>query len=1513
MTTNQPMPTEQPYLDRPPRIQPPLPIREIEIPPPPDKKGRSQGFVQLILPLMSIMGYSVMTVFGGRNILFMIPMALSVIGSISFSVYATLQEHKRIRELKTAYANRLRILRSEMESAHYEQRLYYEHTHPDMDTVSRIGLGEEQSRMGQRLWERRMNDHDFASLRLGIGDIPSQVVYSFKSGESLEDDPQLNEALQLAEDSQVIQQAPVIIPLRYYASEEEMAGGQRESATIYGRNSLGVSGETNQVIDVIRAFILQLSAFHAPTDFQIHVLGAPHAKDRWTWASWLPHTNTQQEYQGDRMCFEPPLQPDEDAKKTERMFPKRFLAQINKTLEERRLILEEDDSNEKTSAGNYPFLLLIVDNLPAVGGNIGTTDWLDSIVSEAAIASIFQQGQQVQAAIMFLVPENAKIPSECQSVYEIKVQKENYIFRYSEVGKNSPTYIGIADRIHEDEAEAFAKAIRDKRMRQSYGADLKTSVSILELFNTETVDGLKILEKWEQSKRKAKGNADWLRVSIGIRSGNDLHDIYFNQDYDGVHGMIAGTTGSGKSELLLTLIAGLAVTYDPSILNFVLVDYKGGSAFEPFRKLPHCVDIVTNLDGKAVDRMFVAIDAELRRRSKILADYNVKHIVEYREKGYHHKDPFPHLFIVVDEFAEMINENKEYKNRFDSITRLGRAIGVNLILATQRPSGVVSDQMRANMKLRICLRVETGDDSRELLGRGDAMFLPSGIPGRAYLQVGKDTPILIQVARAGGEYTLPSEADAVEDAPMEFGTYFDPKKKKATSNTNPETSSIVDVIVRETTALAANHSEKQHKPWPDPLPGILPLNHPIDATHLHTERNKLNNQIVLHPIIRAWLLLENGDTRVRERIDMWKQSNIVNWQIGDKSETQSVQNPLQATVGLIDIPSLAEQRILTLDLTQGPIILFGAGGWGKTTFLKTLLISLAATHSPDDLWIYVMDFARGGLEDLTDLPHLEEPIDVVEEGRVERLLRILANMLDERSTKIREVGSLIQYNARHPGQTLPAILVVIDNFAEFKETYENQLPQLTALIRDGRALGIYFVVTADQINAVPSKIYSLFTQRLSLKMADSADYQGIVGRAAHILTEVPGRGVISVDREPREFHIGVITEIQTNEKKQTTTISYQEDYNPFYTKIANLMRSEWNQPSPVTRVEVLSQHIELLDIYQTTKPLGFLAAAIGIRDIDRQTAWLELGGHCLVLGPPLSGKTSLLQSLILSFAERYSPDNLGMILIDPRRSLFDYRLIYPNAQNQLGALTHVLKTASEAEDLDTLQQYLQVELYPDIQQRVREHAAQLGVQNPFLDGNPQNRHLVIIIDNYDDMGDLERPRFIENLSDMVRKYRNRVHLIVCGTPELLRRRDAIIKRVETSRYALVLQSVETIRDMGGKVSYNLNNAELSVGRGLVFKSGRTQLFQAARFSVNTPDESYASVLDQYINQQNRNTERLGWYYRGSETLLNNTLLDKNVVIEHEQQSEEFEISDEAAAHREQLMKKFLKTNENRGN
>ncbi len=592
-------------------------------------------------------------------------------------------------------------------------------------------------------------------MRLGIGSSPSTVLYLPPQGEG-SDAPQLPDALKLAEDLTIVHDIAITIPLRPRIAQDTVGTnkadpvelGQKIPAT--GRYAIGVCGPDRKAVgNFVRAMLTNFTAFHSPNDARLYVVGSADCKPDWEWARWLPHCNTSRNEagRGDLLAFEP--------RKVRRIWD-----ELQSDLERRQLRSSEESAGDVT----LPFLVVVVDATSTTAQDTP----IGAVSTEAAVSILMTQGPFLGAAVIFMVPERDLVPSQCRAIIEGEAVEGKLSFRYAEIGLNTLRYDGVADTIDQKRADQeYARKLAPLAVRTTYGADLANAVSLMELFTIQEkeknaaapayqkVDDFPLLEWWRHT-RKSK-SSEWLQAPIGLMGGNKVRSLIFAADGDGVHGMIAGTTGSGKSELLLTLIVGMAMRYDPSVVNFVLADYKGGAAFDPFRPLPHAVDIVTSLQGLAGARTFTATKAEMNRRSAILAETKTKHIVDYRKRNMHvTREPFPFLFIIVDEFAEMVKENPEFKGKLDSITRLGRALGVSLILATQRPAGVVTDQMRANIKFRVCLRVETAEDSRELLKRSDAAFLPNNIPGRALLQVGNENVELMQVARAGGPYTGPT-------------------------------------------------------------------------------------------------------------------------------------------------------------------------------------------------------------------------------------------------------------------------------------------------------------------------------------------------------------------------------------------------------------------------------------------------------------------------------------------------------------------------------------------------------------------------------------------------------------------------------------------------------------------------------------------------------------------------------------------------------------------------------------
>jgi S-DNA-T family DNA segregation ATPase FtsK/SpoIIIE len=1416
------------YIDRPPRIEPELPSGSYNIPNPPDTELDAGRLLQeAFLPMIMVMGYFLATIFGqGRNMLMMIPMLLSIFGAVALAIYTHIQEQKKIDEAKAAYKRRISELRLKMESEHEQQRIYYFYNYPDPEKtlgmaadLERLAeLREEEIRSGTRLWERRPLDHDFMHLRLGVSTRQSTVVYKISENEKTES-PLMRDATRLAEDSRLLYEVPVTIPLYLQVDEtekkkvekkkQEDEDGEEETQAAKGitlRHSIGITGAApEKVYAYLRTMLVDFATFQSPQDTVLYVAGTSAARQNWRWAYALPHCKEADK--SETLHFEDDEKPGEN--EADRM--RQFWKNIRIILERRRMRLQDKESGAEVK---LPFLLMVVD----VRSPAPAWSCLHDLESEAAISTILMDGQLLGAGIIFLVPDRSKVPSRCLSVIEVDsdpMDETAAVFRYAETGFNSIRYVGSTKLVATQEAaREFSRHLEPVDIRRGFGASLAATVTLMEMLGVTSLDQLQDLarENWQRSMQPA--SADWLYTAVGLLSGDEPRVLTFSAKADGVHGIIAGSTGSGKSELLMTLIIGMALNFSPDVLNFVLVDYKGGSAFEPFKRLPHKVDIVTNLDQSATARVFASIIAELDRRQKLNTYTNSKDIVHYRKKGLNlepDRPPYPHLFIIIDEFAEMISGNAEYKAQLESITRLGRALGVTLILAAQRPVGV-TDQMRANIKFRICLRVETPDDSREVLRRSDAAFLPPGIPGRGYLQIGNENVELIQTAYTGGDYKGPQEENVAPNV-----IWLDrPRKSAAQSSTEPP--KLYDVIVEMLNSLSLQESKPQWRPWPEFLPNqtgstVLSLQTPLDTAYMGDADIEL---------LRAAEEEKVSGFALNEKASVfWEPDYVFKWE--GITWGRTAMRPL---IGIVDNPYQASQRPLLVNFPNGHAVVFGASGRGKTTFLRTIITSLALTHSPDELQIYILDFGGRALMILSDLPHIGAIITSEEEERVLRALRKVNDFIDYRQVLFSEakVNSLDSYNLAHPEKPLPAILVVIDNFAEFKEYYEGLMSPLISLVREARAYGVHFLFSADLPNALSNKLYSLITERFTLKLTDPSEYTEVVGRGVPAdLSAVPGRGYVRVGNLPLEFQTALTFNPTDGDADGLGKIS------KMCLRMKEIWGDNWKGEKP-SSVETLPLRYSLENlINQVEVPkVRRLHAVLGLDDRTLEPALLDIerqGPHMIVIGPPFSGKTTTLRTMLLSIASNYSPEEVMLVLIDYSRKL------WKGSETSLADLPQVVETIDELEQLD--------EFYENLSQECAD-----------FEVHPKRRKIMIFIDNYDaftEESSRKNMAFFEKTSALVRKYQTAgVNLIISGSLGITSATDDLRKIFTAPGFGIALKGADAVNRLNGKFPRSLAEVDLPMGRAFIVRSGMTSMLQLATPYANEDDTE--GSLDTWVKR-----------------------------------------------------------------
>lgn len=541
----------------------------------------------------------------------------------------------------------------------------------------------------------------------------------------------------------------------------------------------------------------------------------------------------------------------------------------------------------------------------------------------------------------------------------------------------------------------------------------------------------------------------------------------------GPHGLVAGTTGSGKSEIIQSYILSLAINFHPHEVAFLLIDYKGGGMANLFKDLVHLVGTITNLDGDEAMRALTSIKAELRKRQRLFGEHDVNHINQYHKlfKEGVATEPMPHLFIISDEFAELKSEQPDFMKELVSTARIGRSLGIHLILATQKPSGVVDDQIWSNSKFKLALKVQDRQDSNEILKTPDAADIT--LPGRAYLQVGNNEIYeLFQSAWSGATYDIEGDKLEVEDKTIyminDYGQLQAINKDlsgledEETKENQTELEAVIDHIESITTRLEI---EEVKRPWLPPLP-----------------ENVYQEDLVETDFRKLW----SDDAK-----------------------------EVELTLGLKDVPEEQYQGPMVLQLKKaGHIALIGSPGYGRTTFLHNIIFDVARHHRPDQAHMYLFDFGTNGLMPVTDIPHVADYFTVDQEDKIAKAIRKIHDIISERKRLLSQerVVNIEQYN-KETGNSIPNVFLIIDNYdtvkeSPFMEEYEEMMSKVT---REGLALGVYIVLSGSRSSAIKSAIFTNIKTRVALYLFENNELTNIIGSYKKGVKDVKGRAAINDD------------------------------------------------------------------------------------------------------------------------------------------------------------------------------------------------------------------------------------------------------------------------------------------------------------------------------------------------------------------------------------------------------------------
>lgn len=1091
-------PTDYPVYHRSPRIIYRLPEDTIKIKSPMTKPTSPDNQLAKVVvpPLIMVAMAILMSMFGGRNALMMLSMVGMSVTTVVFSITAYFRSKKeykiKLRERSKEYDRYLRDETAKLYQLSQKQTEALKYHYPNLTE-----LGKMIDQVNSRIYEKTAMHHDFLTYRLGSGTMPSSYKIGFED-DPFNKDELFAETRQMVDTYHQVDNVPVISDLMH--------------------GPVGIVGPRPLVIESLHAMALQIATLQSYHDVQFISIFPEAELDQWKWMRWLPHATLQGMNVRGFVYHERSRD--------------QILNSLYQILKDRENELKEQGQGSEQKIFMPHYIVFATHEELILDHTI--MEYLSKDISELGVSVVFVE------EVMQSLPEQVK------TVIDIADQNHGKIVIEQGVLKDTSF---IPDHFPVDfDKELVARQLGALDHQESLKNSIPTSVTFMEMYGKKRVEELQIAQRWQQNEPFKS-----LAVPLGLRGKDDIVKLDLHERAHGPHGLIAGTTGSGKSELVQSYILSLAVNFQPNDVGFLLIDYKGGGMANLFRNLPHLLGAITNLDGAQSMRALDSIKAELRRRQRLFGQFDVNHINAYQKlfKEGTATEPMPHLFLISDEFAELKTGQPEFMDELVSTARIGRSLGIHLILATQKPTGVVDDQIWSNSKFKISLKVQDVADSKEILKTPDAASIVE--PGRAYLQVGNNEIYeLFQSAWSGANYVPDAEKEQVDHtiyAINELGQYElltkDLSQDNQESDNQAATKTQLDTIIEYIEQYAKDNGIKRlPRPWLPPL----------------AERIFIDNI----------------------------QSYIENWQkpINPKFE-----------IGVVDIPSEQDQRPLTFDLTEDShTAIFGSAGYGKSTFLQTMVMQLARQNNPEQLTFYLLDFGTNGLLSLRDLPHVADIIRADETAKLTKYMKLISDEIKKRKRLLNKAGvaTLPQY-ATATGDKLPIIENVIDAFDAISNTkFEDQFREIAgAIAREGASLGIYLIISASARNSLRMQLSANIKTQMSLYLIDKDEISNIVGRTKMTVDDMPGRGLIKLD-EPRLFQTYLPAEgedsLQIIESVQAEAKDMDEAWTGNKPKEIPMVPDDLDYQGFFARQEVqqaIDNNIVPLGLdFQTTLPVG---------------------------------------------------------------------------------------------------------------------------------------------------------------------------------------------------------------------------------------------------------------------------------------------------------------------------------------
>ncbi len=1106
---------------RSPRIIRRLPDDNINIVMPSPKKEAKKGQLAKLLlpPIVMLAVTAIITISNPKGIYILMSIA-GVAVSMVVSVTSFINDKKDTKEENErrtkGYEQYLLNLRNKLNKLKNRNIDAITYNAPDIKEIENMILS-----FSDRIYERSIFDEDFLEISIGNGTISS----SFKIKE-------LNEKVEEKED-ELIEEARIIYNL--FSTIPNMPHTLNLKKT-----HLGIVGEKRHIHEQLNLFFIQTAFLQSYHDVEIiFVYDSIKYKDRFKWLYWLPHLKI-------HSINLTGVIGDEKTRD-------QVLGSLTKILKER----EVKQTEQKKEAVFAPHYIFVIDE--------------PTLIMDHSIMEYLQRNNaDLGFSVIYTSRQRGNIPENIKSVLILRDSKNGVLQLAYGIDVNTPLTLC---RMGNTNFELLSRNLAGVNHQKGVMSKIPETVTFFDLYGIKDIAELNVLKRWKENSAYKT-----LAVPLGFRSEGDIVELNLHEKAHGPHGLIAGTTGSGKSEIIQSYICSLATNYHPHEVGFLLIDYKGGGMAGLFKKLPHLLGTMTNLDGSQSLRAMASIKRELARRQEVFSSYGVNHINQYNKlfKMQKATQPIPHLFLISDEFAELKKEQPDFMAELISAARIGRSLGVHLILATQKPTGVVDDQIWSNSKFKLCLKVQNDADSNEILKTPDAASIT--LPGRAYLQVGNNEIYeLFQSAWSGAKIQIEGQKQVVDDRVYVINSLGQGMLLN-------EDLSIGEIKTADTTQLEVLISHiksiykdldcvQVEKPWLPPL------------------KEKLVSQYI----------------------------NITNYEFIKNGEIDA-----NIAIGVVDIPEKQVQQEYKIDfIKEGNLIVFSSAGFGKSTTLSTIMLSLAVKNNPKNIKFYVLDFGNAALIQMQSLPHTADYIMIDEIEKTEKLIKLLSGeMINRKKLFAKEKAANFKMYNEIAKEKIPAIFVVIDNYDVIKELGFEIEDFFTKLTRDGVGVGIFSIISATRLGAVKYATLNNFKLKIIHYMFDTTDVISLIGHPPYSIEEKKGAAYVKLE-DINLMQVYLPTEYIDD-------ISYSQN-------IANIVQT-LNNAFPNYKnsgIKMIPEELHYADLDQYGQIDTQNCVAVGISVEEVRTTGIDINnGSVLIIGDIETGKTNMLKLIGIQIKER---------------------------------------------------------------------------------------------------------------------------------------------------------------------------------------------------------------------------------------------------------------------------------------